>query len=142
VFPQFYTVVILLHSLFNIYAYVLFFIRIQGVAIGQALIEAGYLDSIAEQNFLDGCALYRPRQVLSPQQYSNPMSPNEDNLRISQEAQEPLWVKQIPQQDSTTTGKRHVHSCQCYRYTIPYLSEVLKHHVVEEMCGKINMLQD
>ncbi|XP_069701423.1 1-phosphatidylinositol 3-phosphate 5-kinase isoform X2 [Periplaneta americana] len=77
--------------------------RIQGTAIGQALIEAGYLESIAEQSFLDGYALYRPRQALSPQQYSSPSSPIEENGRISQEAQEPLWVKQIPQQDSTTT---------------------------------------
>jgi hypothetical protein len=83
----------------------LFFIRIQGTAIGQTLIEAGYVDSIAEQNFLDGYALYRPRQVLSPLQYNSPTSPIEDNGRISQEAQEPLWVKQIPQQDSITTGK-------------------------------------
>ncbi|XP_023718004.1 1-phosphatidylinositol 3-phosphate 5-kinase isoform X3 [Cryptotermes secundus] len=76
--------------------------RIQGTAIGQALLEAGYLDSVAEQNFLDGYALYRPQQVLSPQQYNSP-NPTEDSKRISQEAQEPLWVKQIPQQDSTTT---------------------------------------
>jgi hypothetical protein len=82
----------------------MFHIRIQGTAIGQALIEAGYLDSVAEQNFLDGYALYRPRQM-SPLQYSGPTSPIEDNRRISQDAQEPLWVKQIPQQDSTTTGR-------------------------------------
>jgi hypothetical protein len=67
------------------------------------LLEAGYLESVAEQNFLDGYSLYRPQQVLSPQQYDGP-SPNEDN-KISQDAQEPLWVKQIPQQDSATTGK-------------------------------------
>jgi hypothetical protein len=73
--------------------------------MGQTLIEAGYLVSIAEQNFLDGYALYQPQQVLSPLQYSSPASPIEDSSRISQEAQEPLWVKQIPQQDSTTTGK-------------------------------------
>jgi hypothetical protein len=83
--------------------YVLVSFRIQGTAIGQALLEAGYLDSVAEQNFLDGYSLYRPQSVLSPQQFSGP-SPTEDN-RISQEAQEPLWVKQIPQQDSATTGK-------------------------------------
>ncbi|KDR20319.1 1-phosphatidylinositol 3-phosphate 5-kinase isoform X2 [Zootermopsis nevadensis] len=77
--------------------------RIQGTAIGQTLIEAGYLDCIGEQNFLDAYALYRPRQVLSPLQYSSPTSPIEDNGRISHEAQEPLWVKQIPQQDSVTT---------------------------------------
>jgi hypothetical protein len=84
--------------------YVLFFHRIQCTAIGQALIEAGYLESIAEQNFLDGYALYRPRELLSPQQYSI-SSPTEDNGRISQEAQEPLWVKEIPQQDCIITGK-------------------------------------
>jgi hypothetical protein len=68
------------------------------------LIEAGYLESIADQNFLDGYALYRPRELLSPQQYSIP-SPTEGNGRISQEAQEPLWVKEIPQQDCTISGK-------------------------------------
>jgi hypothetical protein len=95
----------LLYLLFSTYThYILVFVRIQGTAIGQALLEAGYLDSVAEQNFLDGYALYRPRQVLSQQQYDSP-SPVEDSGRISQEAQEPLWVKQIPQQDSTTTGK-------------------------------------
>ncbi|KAJ9599194.1 hypothetical protein L9F63_010325, partial [Diploptera punctata] len=77
--------------------------RIQATSIGQALLEAGYLESIGEQTFLDGYALYRPRQTLSPQQYSSPSSPSDENGRISQEAQEPLWVKQIPQQDSTTT---------------------------------------
>lgn len=76
--------------------------RIQCTAIGQALIEAGYLESIAEQNFLDGYALYRPRELLSPQQYSI-SSPTEDSGRISQEAQEPLWVKEIPQQDCIIT---------------------------------------
>jgi hypothetical protein len=99
------TVNVVLYLLFSTNAhYVLVSIRIQGTAIGQALLEAGYLDSVTEQNFLDGYALYQPRQVMSPQQYNSP-SPIEDNGRISQEAQEPLWVKQIPQQDSTTTGK-------------------------------------
>lgn len=84
--------------------HVLFPHRIQCTAIGQALIEAGYLESVAEQNFLDGYALYRPRELMSPQQYNIP-SPTEDSGRMSQEAQEPQWVKEIPQQDCSITGK-------------------------------------
>ena len=84
--------------------------RVQATSIGQALMEAGYLESVGEQSFLDGYVLYRPRPVLSPQQYSSPSTPSEENGRISQEAQEPLWVKQISQQDSTTTGNSYISS--------------------------------
>ncbi|KAK6645654.1 hypothetical protein RUM43_001934 [Polyplax serrata] len=64
--------------------------RIQGVAIGQALLEAGYLESVGDTTFVDGLSLYRPVSLLTP---------NSD-LSTSSESQEPLWVKEIQQQDS------------------------------------------
>ena len=79
--------------------------RSHAVALVEDLVEAGYLESTGEQTFLDGYSLYRPCRALSPQEYSSPSTPSDENGRISQEAQEPLWVKQIPLQDSApTTG--------------------------------------
>lgn len=66
----------------------------QGTAIGQALLERGFLESVSEQEFVDGYALYFPLKQ-SKKQWQH-----EQQLG---ECQEPLWVKQIPQQDSTTT---------------------------------------
>lgn len=68
--------------------------RLQGTAIGQALLERGFLESVSEQEFVDGYALYFPLKQ-SKKQWQH-----EQQLG---ECQEPLWVKQIPQQDSTTT---------------------------------------
>ncbi|XP_063222322.1 1-phosphatidylinositol 3-phosphate 5-kinase isoform X2 [Bacillus rossius redtenbacheri] len=74
--------------------------RDQGTAIGQALLVAGYLDPLvsSEHNFVDGYALYRPVQNLSPHHRSEP----EESQSLSQDAQEPLWVKQILQDDPST----------------------------------------
>nr|CAD7398245.1 unnamed protein product [Timema poppensis] len=76
----------------------------QGTAIGQALLVAGYLESItmSEQSFNDGYSLYRPLLDLSPTQPTLSSSDLEESRRSSQDAQEPLWVKQIPQDDFST----------------------------------------
>lgn len=68
--------------------------RVQGIAIGQALLEAGYLEPIGELGFMDGLSLYRPVPLKTP------ITPQGNS---SNEGQEPLWVKQIPQQDSVNT---------------------------------------
>ncbi|XP_067015555.2 1-phosphatidylinositol 3-phosphate 5-kinase [Anabrus simplex] len=68
--------------------------RIQATAIGQALIEGGFLECITDHVFTDAYALYRPQALLSPQQSSE---------ESSLSSQDPLWVKQLPQQDSVGT---------------------------------------
>lgn len=69
--------------------------RAAAVAIGQALLEAGYILCITqiEQVFVDDYVLYRPlRQNSSDQEGAA-----QEDLTYSQEVgQEPLWVKQIP----------------------------------------------
>lgn len=69
--------------------------RASAVAIGQALLEAGYILCISqlEQVFVDDYVLYRPmRQGSSDQERVI-----QEDLASSQEVgQEPLWVKQIP----------------------------------------------
>lgn len=70
----------------------------QATAIGQALLEAGFIESIASDNmFTDTATLFKPTKLSFLQ--------NLDLLnekRTTCDAQEPAWVKTIPQHDSTT----------------------------------------
>ncbi|CAG5098005.1 Similar to fab1: Putative 1-phosphatidylinositol 3-phosphate 5-kinase (Drosophila melanogaster) [Cotesia congregata] len=69
--------------------------RIQAVAIGQALFQANYIESLqSDTEFTDSAAIFRPTNNLS-----------DDNLlnKTSCDSHEPAWVKNIPQHDSTGT---------------------------------------
>ncbi|XP_071531520.1 1-phosphatidylinositol 3-phosphate 5-kinase isoform X2 [Panulirus ornatus] len=68
--------------------------RASAVAIGQALLEAGYLVCISqpEQVFVDDYVLYRP---MRPSSGSSERSVQEGLNRTQDGGQEPLWVKQI-----------------------------------------------
>ncbi|XP_063879868.1 1-phosphatidylinositol 3-phosphate 5-kinase-like isoform X3 [Scylla paramamosain] len=65
------------------------------VAIGQALLEAGYILCISqlEQVFVDDYVLYRPLRQGSGDQER---VVQEDSVSSQEVGQEPLWVKQIP----------------------------------------------
>lgn len=81
--------------------------RIQATAIGQALVDAGFLECLSstEQTFVDGYSLYRPKN-------SDFVSPPSDYLKQAdvsevvepEDTQEPLWVRQIGMQED-----RHCH---------------------------------
>lgn len=70
----------------------------QATAIGQALLEAGFIESVVSDNvFSDSANIFRPVELSSLQSI--------DLLtekRTACDAQEPAWVKTIPQHDSTT----------------------------------------
>lgn len=72
--------------------------RIQATAIGQALFEAGFIESVLLDNaFNDSGSLFKPAKLSRVQ--------SKDFLvesKTSCDAQEPAWVKTIPQNDSTT----------------------------------------
>lgn len=70
--------------------------RVQGIAIGQALLEAGYLESVSELSFVDGLSLYRPVSLVT--QNSDMSNPSD--------GQEPLWVKQIQHQSTDSESEK------------------------------------
>nr|XP_045605242.1 1-phosphatidylinositol 3-phosphate 5-kinase-like isoform X2 [Procambarus clarkii] len=78
--------------------------RASAVAIGQALLEAGYLVCISqpEQVFVDDYVLYRP---MRPNCGNSEPGVQEGLSRTQDGGQEPLWVKQISNmaEDSVTT---------------------------------------
>lgn len=75
--------------------------RIQATAIGQALIDAGFLECLTttDQVFIDGYALYRPKScdtsASSAENQSESISPPNE----PEDTQEPLWVRQIGMQE-------------------------------------------
>ncbi|KYM97169.1 1-phosphatidylinositol-3-phosphate 5-kinase [Cyphomyrmex costatus] len=75
--------------------------RVQATAIGQALLEAGFIESVvADYVFSDSATIFRPVPLSSLQ--------NIDLLtekRATCDAQEPAWVKTIPQHDSATDSE-------------------------------------
>lgn len=70
----------------------------QATTIGQALLEAGFIESVVGDDvFNDSAAIFKPVELSSLQSI--------DLLtekRTACDAQEPAWVKTIPQHDSTT----------------------------------------
>ncbi|XP_014488639.1 PREDICTED: 1-phosphatidylinositol 3-phosphate 5-kinase [Dinoponera quadriceps] len=76
--------------------------RVQATAIGQALLEAGFIEPVVADNnvFSDTATIFKPVQLSSLQSI--------DLLAEKQttcDAQEPAWVKTIPQHDSTTDSE-------------------------------------
>ncbi|KAJ8686685.1 hypothetical protein QAD02_022479 [Eretmocerus hayati] len=75
--------------------------RIQATAIGQALFEAGFIEPVLMDNaFSDSAALFKPAKLFRVQ--------SSDFLvddQTSCDAQEPAWVKTIPQQDSSSDSE-------------------------------------
>ncbi|XP_032663167.1 1-phosphatidylinositol 3-phosphate 5-kinase isoform X1 [Odontomachus brunneus] len=75
--------------------------RVQATAIGQALLEAGFIEPVVTDNvFSDTATIFKPVQLSSLQSI--------DLLTEKQttcDAQEPAWVKTIPQHDSTTDSE-------------------------------------
>ncbi|XP_033208545.1 putative 1-phosphatidylinositol 3-phosphate 5-kinase [Belonocnema kinseyi] len=74
--------------------------RIQATAIGQALLEAGYIEPVLTDGFSDTASIFKPIKL--------PRMQATDFLTESQtscDAQEPAWVKTIPQHDSTTDSE-------------------------------------
>ena len=83
--------------------------RIQAVAIGQALIDAHFLECVSssEQLFIDGYCLYRPKVVDSTAPDLNVIGSNSSGLSLGgtedvrtlgthvDDAQEPLWAREI-----------------------------------------------
>ncbi|KAK0158635.1 hypothetical protein PV328_009612 [Microctonus aethiopoides] len=75
--------------------------RIQAVAIGQALLEANFIESAqSETSFSDSTLLFKPVN-LSRMQSPNFLNENQSSC----DGQEPAWVKNIPQHDSTTDSE-------------------------------------
>ncbi|KAK2584922.1 hypothetical protein KPH14_002518 [Odynerus spinipes] len=75
--------------------------RVQATAIGQALFEAGFIEPVTSENiFSDTAAIFKPVQ-LSQMQSTDLLTENQATC----DAQEPAWVKTIPQHDSTTDSE-------------------------------------
>jgi len=98
--------------------------RIQATAIGQALVDALFLDclsSTADQLiFVDGYSLFRPKSNISTTESLAPPSSTTEQQPVIQEdaasqpeddPQEPLWVRQIGLQEDTG----HYHSSRLGR---------------------------
>ncbi|XP_069947039.1 1-phosphatidylinositol 3-phosphate 5-kinase isoform X3 [Cherax quadricarinatus] len=79
--------------------------RASAVAIGQALLEAGYLVCISqpEQVFVDDYVLYRP---LRPNSGNSEREVQEGLSRTQDGGQEPLWVKQISNMAEDSVSSR------------------------------------
>ncbi|XP_015188060.1 PREDICTED: 1-phosphatidylinositol 3-phosphate 5-kinase isoform X1 [Polistes dominula] len=72
--------------------------RVQAITIGQALLEAGFIEPVTSENvFSDTAAIFKPAQ-LSQMQNTDLLTENQATC----DAQEPAWVKTISQHDSTT----------------------------------------
>ncbi|XP_044009254.1 1-phosphatidylinositol 3-phosphate 5-kinase isoform X2 [Aphidius gifuensis] len=83
--------------------------RIQATAIGQALFEGGFIEScLSESLFSDTNAIFKPVNLTKIQ------CPNYfDDTQSICDSQEPAWVTNIPQHDSTTDSEsenaKHYH---------------------------------
>ncbi|XP_012269678.2 1-phosphatidylinositol 3-phosphate 5-kinase [Athalia rosae] len=76
--------------------------RVQATAIGQAMLEAGFIESVLADNaFTDSQAIYKPLKPTRVQVDSEFLG----ETRTICDAQEPAWVKTIPQHDSTTDSE-------------------------------------
>lgn len=93
--------------------FVLYCFREQGRALGQALLEAGYLESVAMEttDFSDGYTLYRLRSSphspspTIPQHLPQQLTQHSQQLKTHDiQNEETLWLPQTQHQDSTTTG--------------------------------------
>ncbi|XP_012274493.1 1-phosphatidylinositol 3-phosphate 5-kinase isoform X2 [Orussus abietinus] len=75
--------------------------RVQATAIGRALLEAGFIEpKLVEDDFTDSTAIFKPVKLPSVQRERFLAE-----AQASCDAQEPAWVKTIPQHDSTTDSE-------------------------------------
>ncbi|KZC09496.1 Putative 1-phosphatidylinositol 3-phosphate 5-kinase [Dufourea novaeangliae] len=75
--------------------------RVQATAIGQALLEAGFIEPVLADNvFSDTATVFKPVK-LSQMQSMDLLTETQTTC----DAQEPAWVKTIPQHDSTTDSE-------------------------------------
>ncbi|XP_003403346.2 1-phosphatidylinositol 3-phosphate 5-kinase [Bombus terrestris] len=75
--------------------------RVQATAIGQALLEAGFIEPVVADNiFSDTATIFKPVK-LSNMQSMDLLIETQNTC----DAQEPAWVKTIPQHDSTTDSE-------------------------------------
>ncbi|XP_033330522.2 1-phosphatidylinositol 3-phosphate 5-kinase fab1 isoform X2 [Megalopta genalis] len=75
--------------------------RVQATAIGQALLEAGFIEPVIADNvFSDTATVFKP-VTLSQMQSMDLLTETQTTC----DAQEPAWVKTIPQHDSTTDSE-------------------------------------
>ncbi|XP_076663610.1 1-phosphatidylinositol 3-phosphate 5-kinase fab1 isoform X2 [Andrena cerasifolii] len=75
--------------------------RVQATAIGQALLEAGFIEPVVADNvFSDTATVFKPVK-LSHMQSMDLLTETQNTC----DAQEPAWVKTIPQHDSTTDSE-------------------------------------
>ncbi|KOC63940.1 Putative 1-phosphatidylinositol 3-phosphate 5-kinase [Habropoda laboriosa] len=75
--------------------------RVQATAIGQALLEAGFIEPVVVDNmFSDTATIFKPVK-LSHMQSVDLLT----EIQNTCDAQEPAWVKTIPQHDSTTDSE-------------------------------------
>ncbi|XP_076280826.1 1-phosphatidylinositol 3-phosphate 5-kinase fab1 isoform X3 [Lasioglossum baleicum] len=75
--------------------------RVQATAIGQALLEAGFIEPVIVDNvFSDTATVFKPA-TLSQMQSMDLLTETQTTC----DAQEPAWVKTIPQHDSTTDSE-------------------------------------
>ncbi|XP_046466655.1 putative 1-phosphatidylinositol 3-phosphate 5-kinase isoform X1 [Neodiprion pinetum] len=76
--------------------------RVQATAIGQAMLEAGFIECMLTENvFTDGPTIFKPLKPARVQTNSDFSA----DKRTTCDAQEPAWVKTIPQHDSTTDSE-------------------------------------
>ncbi|XP_024937173.1 1-phosphatidylinositol 3-phosphate 5-kinase isoform X2 [Cephus cinctus] len=82
--------------------------RVQAAAIGQALLEAGFIEPVLSENlFTDTVTIFKPAK-LSRMQSTTFLVENQ----ASCDAQEPAWVKTIPQHDSATDSESEMKAPQ------------------------------
>lgn len=86
--------------------------RAEAVFLGEALIEAKFVECVTDDGFSDSNVLYRLiRTEDSPLSQSESQSGSydrADQTSIGQEGQEPSWVKEVPHRlydSNATTGK-------------------------------------
>lgn len=79
--------------------------RVQATAIGQAMLEAGFIECMLTDNvFTDSPAIYKPLKPARIQMNSDFLVEPQTTC----DAQEPAWVKTIPQHDSTTDSESEI----------------------------------
>lgn len=83
------------------------FRSVQATAIGQALLEAGFIEPVVADNvFSDTATVFKPVK-LSHMQSMDLLTETQNTC----DAQEPAWVKTIPQHDSTTGNIQYYTLC-------------------------------
>lgn len=96
------------------------FYSVQATAIGQALLEAGFIEPVIVDNiFSDTATVFKPA-TLSQMQSMDLLTETQTTC----DAQEPAWVKTIPQHDSTTGTIVHVEDlCVNDKCQLKYISD-------------------